>query len=57
MNDKTIKTVEHEKYLGDIIHKNGKSHATIVERISKGYGIVANIRALLTDIPLGNKRA
>ena len=47
---------DKEKYLGDIIQRDGKPHATIVERISKGNGIVANIRALLTDIPLANRR-
>ena len=45
-----------EKYLGDIIHKDGKQHATFVERLAKGYGIVANILALLSDIPLGHRR-
>ena len=47
---------EQEKYLGDMIHQNGKQHATIVDRISKGYGILANITAILTDIPLGHRR-
>ena len=51
-----MKDVEQEKYLGDIIHKSGKPHANIVERISKGYGIISNIRAILMDIPLGNRR-
>ena len=51
-----MKTSEQEKYLGDMIHQNGKQHATIVDRISKGYGILANITAILTDIPLGHRR-
>ena len=51
-----MEDVEQEKYLGDIIHKSGKPHANIVERISKGYGIISNIRAILMDIPLGNRR-
>ena len=45
-----------EKYLGDIIYKDGKQHATIVERLAKGYGIVANILALLSVIPQGHRR-
>ena len=51
-----VKKVEQEKYLGDIIHQNGKSNATIVERVSKGNGILTNIRAIIKDIPLGNRR-
>ena len=51
-----MKHSEQEKYLGDIIHQNGRQHATIVERISKGYGILANITAILTDIPLGYRK-
>ena len=48
------------KWTGKISWKydspNGKQHATIIDRISKGYGILANITAIFTDIPLGNKR-
>ena len=51
-----MKMQEKEKYLGDIVHSNGKQHATIVERLSEGYGILANIKALLDDIPLGHRR-
>jgi hypothetical protein len=51
-----MKNHEKQKYLGDIIHSNGKQHATIVERLSEGYGILANIRALLDDIPLGYRQ-
>ena len=51
-----MKSSDQEKYLGDIVNKDGKQHATVVERISKGYGIVANILALINDIPLGHRR-
>ena len=51
-----MKNHEKHKYLGDIIHSNGKQHATIVERLSGGYGIVANIRALMDNIPLGYRQ-
>ena len=53
---KHMKNSDQEKYLGDFINKDGKQHATIVERISKGYGIVANILPLINDIPLGYRR-
>jgi hypothetical protein len=51
-----MKCSEKEKYLGDFINKDGKQHATIVDRISKGYGIVANIIALISEIPLGHRK-
>ena len=53
---KKSKISDQEKYLGDIAHKNGKSRATIVERISKGYGILSNIVALINEVPLGHRR-
>ena len=42
------------KYLGDILHENGKSKATILERINRGYAISGQILALLKELPLGN---
>ena len=56
VHETVMKRVEQEKYLGDIVHQNGKSNATIVERLSKGNAIVTNIKALIKDIPLGNRR-
>ena len=47
---------DKEKYLGDIIDKTGKCRATIEERQKKGYGIVAEILAILSEIPLGQYR-
>ena len=51
-----MKDSAQEKYLGEVIHENGKQHATIVERLSKGYGILSNILALIDHIPLGYRR-
>ena len=51
-----MKCSAKEKYLGEFITKDGKQHTTIVDRIAKGYGIVANIIALVSEIPLGHKR-
>ena len=51
-----MKNSEQEKYLGYQIHQNGKQHATIVDRLFKAYGILANIFALIDDIPLGHRR-
>ena len=39
VHNKEMKVSDQDKHLGNIVHKNGKPHATIVERISTGYGI------------------
>ena len=44
------------KYLGDILHKNGKIKATVARRINQGYARVGQIFSLLKDLPLGNLR-
>jgi len=47
---------ESVKYLGDILHKNGKAKANIKERQLKAHAIVAEISAILSEIPLGKYR-
>ena len=47
---------ESVKYLGDIVHKSGKSKENTSERVVKANAIVAEIRAILADIPLGKYR-
>ena len=47
---------EHEKYLGDIIDKNGKIQATIDNRKKRGQGAIAEIMAILNEIPFGKYR-
>ena len=44
------------KYLGDIFHKSGKAKFNIIERQNKAYAILAEIRAILEDVPLGKYR-
>ena len=41
------------KYLGNIFHSNGKTNATLVERCAKAHAILADIRTILQDVPLG----
>ena len=48
-----MKNSKQEKYLGDIVDNTGSIKATIQERISKGYGIISDIKAILSEIPLG----
>ena len=49
----TMKDADQEKYLGDIIHKNGSIQATIESRCKKGDGIIAEILSILNEVPLG----
>ena len=42
-----------EKYLGDMINTTGNVKATVADRISRGHGIVSEIRAILNQVPLG----
>ena len=45
-----------EKYLGDIVDKTGKIRATVEERQKRGYAAVAEILAILEEIPLGEHK-
>ena len=47
---------DSSKYLGDIFHNSGKSKHNILERSAKAYAILAEIRAILNDVPLGKYR-
>ena len=51
-----MKSSDKEKYLGDFITKEGNSNETIKDRIKRGYGILAQIRALMYEVPLGKRR-
>ena len=51
-----MKSSEKEKYLGDFITKEGNSNETIKERVKRGYGILSQIKALLSEVPLGKRR-
>ena len=42
-----------EKYLGDIISKDGRNMINIKARVNKGTGIVTRIMTLLDGIPFG----
>ena len=51
-----MKLSEIEKYLGDYVTKILYSKDTIKARISRGNAIISKMRAILKDIPLGNRR-
>ena len=42
-----------EKYLGDIIHKSGSIKPNLARRLSRGWGKVSEILAILKEAPLG----
>ena len=47
---------ESTKYIGDLFHSSGKVKHNLLERTSKAHAILAEIRAILTDVPLGKYR-
>ena len=51
-----MKEAHEFKYLGDLINENGRAKSRINQRISRGYAIVSQIFALLSDLPIGNLR-
>ena len=51
-----MKNSSAEKYLGDIISETGKLDETISDRKFKGYSYISEIRALMSDMPFGNRR-
>ena len=51
-----MKNTEKESYLGDFVTKKANSNATLVAWKSCVYAILSEIRAILTEIPLGSRR-
>ena len=54
VHENIMKCSKQESYLGDIIHESGKVRHNIERRKSKGYGIIANILAIVNEIPLAH---
>ena len=48
--------VEKDKYVGDIISKDGTNLEKIKERCDKGFGIINEIMSILDELPLGPYR-
>ena len=48
-----MKDSTQEKYLGDLVNTTGNIKETVADRVAKGYGIVSEIKAILSEIPLG----
>ena len=56
VHEEEMETSDREKYLGDIFNKNGSPKMNIEERRHKGYGIVSEILAILSEVPLGSHK-
>ena len=56
MHDNVGKTVEKDKYVGDVVTNEGSNKENIRERTNKGYGIVNEILSILSEIPFGPYR-
>ena len=51
--DEVMEEKNSERYLGDVISKDGKNIKNIQARVNKGTGIVRNILTMLDGIPFG----
>ena len=56
VHSEVIKDSHKEKYLGDRITSEANSNETLIARKTWAYAILAEIRALLKEIPLGSRR-
>ena len=56
VHNKVMKESHQVKYLGDVVHEDGRSRITILERVNRGWAICGQIFGFLKDIPIGNLR-
>ena len=54
VHDDKMERSNEEKYLGNIISDDGSNKVNIKSRISKGYGIIAEIMSIVNEIPFGS---
>ena len=52
-----MKRVNSEKYLGDYITDSGKLNETLDDRKNKAFGIVADISAIISEVPFGKHKS
>ena len=53
VHDENMEDSSQEKYLGDILVDDGKILKTVEDRCAKGFGLVSQIMAILSEVPLG----
>ena len=56
VHSEEMKDSKKEKYLGDFVTSEANSNDTLIARKTRAYAILAEIRALLSEIPLGSRR-
>ena len=56
VHEANMKESELEKYLGDLINALGDINDTVEQRVSRGYAVIAEIRAIFSEIPLGRHK-
>ena len=54
LNVRHVEASNQETYLGDTIDRSEKIKANIEKRKAKGYGIVSEILAIVTEVPLAH---
>ena len=56
MHDSKMNESKSEKYLGDILHNSGSVKLNVARRLSKGWGKISEILAIVKEAPLGRRR-
>ena len=56
VHNNEMKSTLKEKYLGDFVTNEANANETLIARKARAYAILTEIRALLSEIPLGTKR-
>ena len=51
-----MKNSEKEKYLGDYVTNSANANETLISRKSRAFAILTEIKALLSEIPLGSRK-
>ena len=56
VHNKILQESHQVKYLGDVIHEDGRPRSTILDRVNRGWAICGQIFGFLKDIHIGNLR-
>ena len=56
VHEEDINNAEKEKYLGDYVTKQANLNETLISRKTRAFATLVEIKALLNEIPLGNKK-
>ena len=51
-----MKESKAEKYLGDVLHNSGSVKLNVSRRLTKGWGRISEILAIVKEAPLGRRR-